>query len=317
MSGMVAPMQRRRRAVVLGAVFVCLALPPTVALVEAVQYRAANRSTGVIDSSGDRREYLLHVPGSYSDEAPVPLVISMHGGALWPAAQERISGWNRLADEYGFIVVYPAGRGKPKRWGTFVADTDLERDVRFVGDLIDTLRAAYAIDATRIYADGLSNGGGMAFVLSCTLADRVAAIGMVAPAQTLPADWCPDTRPMPMMAFHGDADPILPYGGGPMKGPTPVRPVFAPVRNRMAWWAARNGCGPTPHESTIAADVVRLEYTDCADGAPVVFHRLLDGGHTWPGGSGIPRWFAGPTNRNIDATREMWTFFQRHTLEGR
>jgi polyhydroxybutyrate depolymerase len=238
----------------------------------------------------------------------------MHGGALWPAAQRGISGWNRLADEHGFIVVYPAGRGRPKRWGTFFADSDLERDVRFVAELIDTLRAAYAIDRTRIYADGLSNGGGMAFVLSCTLADRIAAVGMVAPAQTLPADWCPDTRPIPMMAFHGDADPILPYRGGPMGGPTPVRPVFAPVRHRMAWWAARNQCAGTPVEAMIAADVARITYPDCAAGAPVVFHRLLGGGHTWPGGSGIPRWYAGPTTRSIDATREMWRFFQRHAL---
>ena len=53
----------------------------------------------------------------------------------------------------------------------------LTRDVRFISELIDTLEAAYNIDPARIYANGLSNGGGMAFVLSCTLSDRIAAVG--------------------------------------------------------------------------------------------------------------------------------------------
>ena len=81
----------------------------------------------------------------------------------------------------------------------------LARDVRFISELIDKLEAAYNIDPTRIYANGLSNGGGMAFVLSCTLSDRIAAVGMVGAAQTLPWSWCTDRRPVPMIAvsWHG------------------------------------------------------------------------------------------------------------------
>ncbi len=65
-------------------------------------------------------------------------------------------------------------------------ETDLRKDVRFISDLVDELEKDYNIDPTRIYADGLSNGGGMAFVLSCKLSDRIAAVGMVAAAQMLP-----------------------------------------------------------------------------------------------------------------------------------
>src|SRR3989475_7914632 len=93
------------------------------------------------------------------------------------------------------------------------------RDVRFISALIDTLEAAYNIDPTRIYANGLSAGGGMAFVLSCTLSDRIAAVGLVAAAQ--PLDWsrCTDQRPVPVIAVHGDADPIRPDQGGPSGDP--------------------------------------------------------------------------------------------------
>jgi len=58
-------------------------------------------------------------------------------------------------------------------------------DVKFISDLIDKLEAAYNIDPNHIYADGISNGGGMAFALSCRLSDRIAAVGAVAAAQTL------------------------------------------------------------------------------------------------------------------------------------
>ena len=116
---------------------------------------------------------------------PAPLVISMHGGGGWPAHQRDVSGWNRLAESHGFIVVYPAGSGAPRAWSVDHG-TGLLDDVRFISELIDTLEAAYNIDPARIYADGLSNGAGMAFVLSCTLSDRIAAVGMVAAAHSLP-----------------------------------------------------------------------------------------------------------------------------------
>ena len=69
------------------------------------------------------------------------------------------------------------------------------RDVRFIADLIDTLRATYNIDPTRIYADGLSNGAGMAFVLSCALSDRIAAVGMVSSALLIPFESCAKRPP--------------------------------------------------------------------------------------------------------------------------
>ena len=70
-----------------------------------------DRTSGTILSAGEKRQYLLYVPGSYDRTRPTPLVISLHALALWPAAQMETSRWNRLADEYGFIVVYPSGTG--------------------------------------------------------------------------------------------------------------------------------------------------------------------------------------------------------------
>lgn len=289
-----------------------LAAPVALVLVEAASFAVANRSNGTLVSSGEQREYLLHVPGSYDPTKPTPLVISMHGGALWPAAHRQISQWDRVADSHGFIVVYPAGnrswgRG-PRAW--HMNGNGVERNVRFISDLIDALRATYNIDPTRVYADGLSNGGGMAFVLSCRLSDRIAAVGLVASAQFLPFDWCTTERAVPMIAFHGTADRATPYHGG--KTWVAPRTVFPDIPTWTAAWARRNRCGPDSVESAAAADVTRREYSNCADDGSVVLYTIEGGGHSWPGGGPAPEWFVGPTNRNIDASREMWAFFREH-----
>jgi polyhydroxybutyrate depolymerase len=299
----------RSRRTVIGAVLILISLPVAVATIEAVSFHVRNRNNGSMVSSGERREYLLYVPRSYDRSRPTPLVISMHGAAGWPAQQMNLSGWNRVAESQGFLVVYPSGAEGtgPRVW--HVAEA---REVRFISELIDKLEAAYNIDPARIYANGLSNGGGMTFVLSCSLSSRIAAVGMVGAAQFLPWSWCTDHRAVPMIAFHGTADPMMPYNGGRSW----IAPdLFPSVPAWTAAWARRNRCGAKPFESPVAADVTRIEYTDCADGAAVVLYRIQGGGHTWPGGKPLPEWLAGSTSNGIDATSQMWEFFRQHRLK--
>lgn len=288
-----------------------IAVPLIVALAEAATFHARNRNNGSVVSSGVKREYLLHIPRSYDGRRPVPLVISMHGAGGWPALQRDLSGWNRLADKEGFIVVYPSGRrgSGPRIW--MISRRD---EVRFIQDLVDDLERRYAIDPTRIYANGLSNGAGMSFALSCKLVDRIAAVGLVASAQTMPWEWCSETQPVPMIAFHGTADPVTPYHGGT----TWVAPVaFPDIETWTARWARRNQCASQPDETRIGSDVLRRAYGNCATGADVELYTIEDGGHTWPGGDPLPEWFLGRTSGTVDATERMWDFFRNHPLERR
>jgi len=311
-----SPLARRR--MVLGAVFALLGLPVAMALSEAVSFDVANRNTGTILSSGQKREYLLHVPKSYDRAKPTPLVISLHGGAMWGAAQRETSQWNRVADEHGFLVVYPSGTGlaRQRAWRAGLGP-DHMKDVRFLSELIDALKENYNIDATRVYADGISNGAGMAFKLSCTLSDRIAAVGMVASAVFLPWAECPDHRPVPMIAFHGTADRMTRYHGGTLWPSVARNNEFPDIPTWTANYARRNRCAANPVDSLVAADVTRLEYTNCADDAAVVLYTIQGGGHTWPGGSPMPEWFAGTTSNSVDASRQMWAFFREHPLPSR
>jgi polyhydroxybutyrate depolymerase len=296
---------------ILVAVVILVSLPAALALFEAVSFYVRNRNNGSIVSSGQKREYLLYVPKSYDRTKPTPLVISMHGAGGWPVQQRDLSEWNRVADREGFIVVYPSGKRSsgPRVWNVNRGE-GMARDVKFISDLIDKLAANYNIDRSRIYANGMSNGGGMTFVLSCTLSDRIAAFGMVGAAQTLPWSWCTDRKAVPMIDFHGTADPMALYDGGDSW----VVPGLPGVVTWAANWARRNQCAAKPVETAVAADVTRREYTRCADDADVVLYTIRGGGHTWPSGQPMPEWFTGPTSRSIDASRVMWEFFRAHPL---
>lgn len=289
-----------------------LALPAAAVVIGATRHYLDNRTTGTIVVSGITRPYILHVPERYNPAKPTALVISMHGAMNWPAFQMRLSGWNRLADEEGFIVVYPGGEGSGLAvWYQRGRTAEKMPDVVFISQLIDKLRASYNIDPARVYANGLSNGGGMSFALSCRMSHRIAAVGLVAAAHLVPFEWCADTKPVPVIAFHGTADTFTPFHGGKVWiGPEP----FPSIPKWTTSWARRNRCAPNAEDSASATNVTKLEYTGCADNASVVLYTISNGGHTWPGGLQLPQWLFGETSRDIDATRVMWRFFQQHPL---
>ena len=81
-----------------------------------VVYFELHRSNGEVLTGGQKRAYLLHVPKTIPSNRAMPLVICLHGFAEWPAHLMRLSHWNQLADEFGFLVVYPRGSGFPLRW---------------------------------------------------------------------------------------------------------------------------------------------------------------------------------------------------------
>lgn len=293
-------------------ILIVIGLPVLLIMIVAAAYLLSNRTNGTLEWASETRRYLLYVPENYDPTTPTPLVISIHGYAEWPAHQMQISGWNELADQEGFIVVYPMGTGFPLRWRTFGAygsDRDPREDVLFIYAIIAQLSAEYNIDWSRIYANGLSNGGGMSFTLACMLSERIAAVGMVSGAYLLPWEQCTPARRVPAVVFHGTADPIVPFQGGPSRSfdiPFPAIPEWVDAL------AQHNGCTGEKIELPENGDVSGIQYTDCA--AEVVFYTIAGGGHGWPGGEPIPEWIVGYTSMDIDATQVMWEFFTRHPM---
>jgi len=216
-------MEKSTKKVIFAALVILIGIPVALILAAAAYFRVVDKTNGTIVSSGVTRRYLLYVPKTYDRSKPTPLIVSFHPAATWPAVEMSISRWNDVADEHGFIVVFPEGSGflfgglgpGPQIWPG-------EPDVKFVSDLIDKLQREYNIDANRIYANGMSNGGDMAISRSCELPERIAAVGSVSGAYRRSEELCPNSKAVPVVMFHGTADKLAPYQGG--KSPIRIAP---------------------------------------------------------------------------------------------
>ncbi len=174
---------------------------------------------------GRYRTYLLHLPSGYNGNDPLAMIIAMHGGFGSAANLQNQSQLSVKADASNFIVVYPEGVKSPLKirtwnagWCCGWASRTNVNDVGFISALIDTLIEKYAVDAKRVYATGMSNGGFMAYRLACELPDKIAATAPVAASMSMTD--CTPSRPVPVIHFHSYLDKNAPYPGGIGEGPS-------------------------------------------------------------------------------------------------
>lgn len=259
---------------------------------------------------GVDRSYALSVPDSYRGDRPVPVVFEFHGFGSNGMQQLLYGNFGPEAQKDGFIVVAPDGQGSGGgRHFNLQGAAGEADDVAFTLALLDRLEATLCLDAKRVYATGMSDGGGMTSVLACRAADRFAAFGSVALVFHLPG--CAPGRPVPIMAFHGTADPIVPFAGGPVHccGGASV----PDVPGTMVAWAAQDRCSATPDEAMLSAMVLRRSWPGCAGASAVVLYAIQGGGHTWPG-TAFSFGALGVTTHEIDASQTLWDFFRAHPL---
>ena len=172
-------------------------------------------------------------------------------------------------------------------------------DVAFLTQLIDQVSAQHKVHPGRVYVTGISAGGIMAHWMGCQAADRVAGVGSVAGAMVL--DDCHPSKPVSVIEIHGTNDEEVPYEGGHTAGGAKQdSPSSAAVVQK---WAALNGC-PNPATEERRDFVVTSSWSGCAAGSAVKLVTITGGGHTW---------FAtelGEADGAVDASREMWSFFE-------
>lgn len=265
----------------------------------------AGDAVGSVTAAGVERSYTLHVPSTYDGASPVPLVVAFTGLGMTPEAFATFTGLPAAgSDAYGFLlaIVSPAEPGQA--WGTQGADID------HVSAVIDTIEAGYCVDAQRIFFAGFSDGAGVAQVAACRLTNRVAAIGVVASVfQSCRAD-------VPMIAFHGVDDAIVPFEGGTAPPPADQTRIFPNVRRAVSEWAKAGGCDGLATISRATPDVELSTYKRCRGGdGEVLLYAAIGAGHTWPD-SAEEIAQLGVTARQIDATTLMWQFFESHPSRG-
>lgn len=276
---------------------------------------------GSLIHDGVERTWLAYIPGGADGAQPLPLVFALHGGVANGTMMMAGTGFNALAEQENFIVVYPdaLGRGDTGAWNTgMTAAAQRGRgadDVGFISAIIDALSQRYAIDPSRIFATGGSNGGMMAFRLACELSSRVSAV--VTAVANMP-EWlaasCDPGRPVPILMMMSTTDPRMPFEGGNILN---LRGDVISAQDTVSFWLNNNGCSAQsvdeqlpdldPQDGTI---VTARRFVGCQ--SPVEWFVMAGGGHGWPG---RPQYNSaetvGVTVQDIDATQVAWEFFSR------
>jgi polyhydroxybutyrate depolymerase len=257
--------------------------------------RGRTHAVAVTVAGQGTRTARVHLP-AHGPRNNLPLVIALHGAYGNGAFMERYSGFSRLAERDGFAVVYPDARGN---FWTLSPGKGPD-DVAFVKALLDRLEAGGCIDKTRVYAAGVSNGGGLTARLGCELSGRLAAVAAVAGGYGDLPECRPDHR-LSVLEIHGTADAVVPYHA-----------ARGDVLEWLQRWVARDGCRPTARRSAVVARVRRYTWSGCRMGSAVEHLAIAGGTHAWPGADPPD---PGPPVA-LSASVEAWRFFSHHRRTG-
>jgi polyhydroxybutyrate depolymerase len=284
------------------------------------------------EAAGESGFYLIDGPTTAVSSDPLPLLFDLHGYFETAQEQADITELGAYGRAHGFLTVTPQVQQTVPHWNT----TPGSGDRAFLVALIDHIEATQCVDLRRVYMDGYSNGAFMTSSMVCELGGRLAAVATISGVQA-PAN-CHPSRPVPVIAFHGTADPLVPYNGGvtaaakalpapdgkgtlgPLLG-TPaddgISPLAAPIPTELARWASRNRCATHPTSSKAAVGVTLIAYK-CPENDTVELYRENGDGHTWPDSPIMTelRSDLGPTTSTIDPDQLMWAFFRAHPLLG-
>lgn len=264
-----------------------------------------------LQHDGLSRTYRIYVPNTYTGQENVPLLFNLHGYTSNAQEQEFYGNFRPIADTANFILIHPEGTldaTNTMHWNSFGASN--VDDVGFISTLIDTLAANYSIDLNRVFSVGMSNGGYMSYELACALGEKITAVGSVTGSMPInrPAT-CNPIKPTPIIQIHGTQDLTVPYNGNANS---------VSMSTLIDYWVEENNCNTaaifTAIPNTNTTDQSTVEhylYTDGDNASQVSFFKVINGGHTWPGSA----FSIGVTNQDINASVEIWKFFQQYDTE--
>jgi polyhydroxybutyrate depolymerase len=250
-----------------------------------------------VGTSTTSRSYLLHVPAAYDGSKPVPLILDFHFLSSSGARQRATSPYPDVVDGEGVIMAFPNGLTGPAGAGwnvgpCCVAGVD---DVAFARAVVEQIQKTACIDVKRVYAVGVSMGGGLAYYLACHAADMFAAVAASAfDLMQENAVNCKPARPISVISFRGTGDTVVPYDGGPSTTVPGMKVTFLGAVPTFEKWAELDQCtgAASPPDSTNGCS----EYSSCQGGVEVVL-CTKQGGNQEQGNASI-----------------AWPILKRHTL---
>lgn len=183
------------------------------------------------------------------------------------------------------IVVYPNGLGGSWAGPTYHTASTVQEDIQFVADIIADLKSYVCVDEEKMFATGMSNGGGFIVTLACdplgsTLFKAYAShSGAFYTDVNGPENNCnpsPSALPLRLMEIHGGNDSTVNYAGG--QGDGGLEPA---IPDWLDWWVERNGCEGKTEEILFDGEVQHLSWK-CGNAEGGLQHyKVLSMGHCW------------------------------------
>jgi polyhydroxybutyrate depolymerase len=299
------------------------------------------------------RTFIYYIPTSFTNSTEVPLLFSFHGLGSTGLEQIDLTKFAALADAEGFIAVFPNSTNldpNDPRWSDCwaahgnwtlpsltgsnimwncgeidgVAIAPVQEcagvdDAGFVADMIDWFEANYAINASRIYSTGMSNGAMFSYYLAFNLTGTFAGIGPVTGPMDLNLGWNATTTPAPttVIAIRSPTDPVIPEAGECSW--IMCNNFSYSTNDTIAYWCevdnittppAITTWGPTDGITTTC-----YVYSGGTNGTRVILFWEVGCqggnciGHTWPGGPQYsPAFIIGLVDNEIDGSAQIWKY---------
>ncbi len=242
------------------------------ALVAGAAWDESKMMTWKID--GVERQAIVYAPSAKTASGKAPLVLAFHGHG---DSADNFQGVDLQQHWAQAIVVYPLGLPSTRDGLTgwqVESGKDGDRDLKFVDQMLKTLRQKFSVDDARIYSTGFSNGANFTYLLWAERPQVFAAFAPVA-ARIPPSVHL--TVPKPLLHVGGTEDRQI---------------AFADQKEAIE--AARRANGATGKGDSCGQYCTRYE---SKDGAPVMT-IIHNGGHVYP----------------LDVAQHTVDFFKKYSL---
>ena len=239
-----------------------------------------------IISDGAERSFRVNIPSESSDS--LPMMIILHGLGETSASWYGVASY--IANQ-GFVAVRPesgtflnnSGTGNVKLWNAILDSTRFD-DVQFISDVIDYMLINYDfINHKRIYVLGSSNGGYMAYRLSCDLSHRITAFTSVIGNMFLDDDGydCTDQgRDIPILHIHGTEDPINSYYPGG-NGVDILDDQYLTIIESIEFWSSYHQYDLMEIDTILSDVSVRYTYSNDSVSSDFEHIKVIGGGHIY------------------------------------
>ncbi|KAK9420196.1 putative Alpha/Beta hydrolase protein [Seiridium unicorne] len=278
-------------------------------------------SNGVSPRNISDRSYLISIPANYSSQTLSPLILSFHGVFQSAEVQLELDQFSNAKVNEQYIVVYP--NALDGQWQVSPeSDSD---DVGFVSSILEEVESSLCIDLSRIYATGMSQGGGMTGYLACnqTISSRFAAFAPVSGAfyvqdtnhcdtETIAIPCSPGRAKVPILEFHGGSDDVIPYNGDPSKRGAclPAIPHWVQAMVEL------NNLGSSNASTSLTSSATLYQFGG-DEATPGLVSHVYDGisiGPVWPATEKFARTIGGNSSASFNATPMILDFFSKYSL---